>query len=220
MAKNKITGKQIGNDDGWRVLPDCVYQSSTSVLFAPGVISGVLSKGMKIKFTNASTVKYFVVTNIATDGGSNNIVFLDGMNGATVANSAITLPYYSTQESPYLFPQKEVLLFNGSVATSVTISEVYTNFKELRIIYLWVDAYGTTVVDTANTTHNFTVVRQGLIGGAYKIQVGAAKITLSGTTVAGTSAGNTYTNSLNSSTVTQFLDNVGDVQIVRVVGIR
>lgn len=115
---------------------------------------------------------------------------------------------------------KETVLFNGSIATSVTISEAYTNFKELRVIWKWVDTYGTVILDTAISGHNFAVVRQGLINSAYRVQIGAATITLSGTTVSGSTAAATYTADVTSTSALTFRDTVGDVQIVRVVGIR
>ena len=55
---------------------------------------------MKLKLTNASTTKYFNIIDIATDGSSNNILFLSGMNGETLANSAITNTTYSFDYSP------------------------------------------------------------------------------------------------------------------------
>ena len=112
------------------------------------------------------------------------------------------------------------LLFNGTIARVITLSEAYTNFSQLIIIYRWVDAYGTIVLDTAVNAHNFPVVRQGLIGGAYRIQIGAGNISLSGTTVTGSTTGGTYTNNLLSTSAVSFLDTVGEIQIVRVTGIR
>ena len=87
-------------------------------------------------------------------------------------------------------------------------------------MYRWVDALGTVTLDTAQSYHQFAVVRQGNIGGSYRVQVGAGNISLSGTTMTGSNAGSTYTIDVTSISALSFKDNVGDVQIVRVVGIR
>lgn len=97
----KVTEQEM-SVDGWITLPACSYSAGNAILFAPNLITGKLSAGMKIKFTNNSVVKYFTIVVITTDGGNNNVVFLDG--SVAVTNSAITLPYYSMSEVPQGFP--------------------------------------------------------------------------------------------------------------------
>lgn len=87
--------------NGWIEAPACSYNSATSILFAPGLITNKISTGMKIKLTNNSAVKYYTIANILTDGGSNNICELAG--AVALTNSAITLPYYSQDDAPLGF---------------------------------------------------------------------------------------------------------------------
>jgi len=116
--------------------------------------------------------------------------------------------------------EHETVIFSGTPARVVTISESYSNFKALRVTYVWVDHPGTVVLDTSASSHNFSVIRKGNISGAYRVQIGACAINLSGTTVTGDLAGAIYTHDLTSTGAMTFKDNVGDLTISRVVGIR
>ena len=60
------------------------------------------SAGMKVKLTNAS-VKYFIITKVVFDDPGSTITVYGGTD-YDLANSAITLPYYSTQKAPFGFP--------------------------------------------------------------------------------------------------------------------
>ena len=69
------------------------------------------SAGMRIKFTNGGNVIYGIITVVGSySGGYTNITFLhqidptDNLALVLMANSAITLNYYSTQKAPVGFP--------------------------------------------------------------------------------------------------------------------
>lgn len=72
------------------------------------------SAGMRIKMTNGGNVIYGIITVVsayeAIDAGYTHITFLhqidptDNLALYLMANSAITLPYYSTQKAPLGFP--------------------------------------------------------------------------------------------------------------------
>ena len=159
---------------------------------------------LKVKITDIlQTITYSLVIGIGQAAfriGDDGLLYNNGVQvmpmideDSFATNTDTKVP---TQQSVKAYvDNREVVLFSGTVARSITISEAYTNFRSLRIICLWVDSYCTVTLDTATATHQFTVVRQGLISGAYKIQIGAAAITLSSTTV----SGSTYPLSFNLS---------------------
>lgn len=60
------------------------------------------SAGMRIKLTQ-TTVKYFIITAVSY-GAPNTTVTIYGGTDYTLANAAITLPYYSMSKAPQGFP--------------------------------------------------------------------------------------------------------------------
>lgn len=95
-----------GFADGWQVLPTTLaYSSADAPTFvaATGVdMTSRISVGMKIKLTQ-TTVKYFIVTAIDA-----TTITLYGGTDYTLANAAITLPYFSIQKVPFGFPLNPV----------------------------------------------------------------------------------------------------------------
>lgn len=69
------------------------YASSTSINVPSGAKYQV---GDFIQFTQSASIKYFIVTGIAS-----NMLTLSGINGVTVANSAISSPGYSRARNPF-----------------------------------------------------------------------------------------------------------------------
>lgn len=74
-------------------------------------VTGKYSAGMRIKFTNGGNVIFGIITVVgAYTGGYTSITFLhqidptDSLALYLMANSAITLNYYSTQKIPFGFP--------------------------------------------------------------------------------------------------------------------
>ena len=87
------------------------YASATTITVASGA-AAKFAKGDKIKLTQ-TTAKYFYVVSIA-----DTVLTVTGGSDYTVANAAITSPFYSHASSPIGFPK----IFNYTVAlTNVTI---------------------------------------------------------------------------------------------------
>lgn len=97
----------IYNESGWRTLSATLTYSSADspsfVISSNADLTSVLSLGMKIWFTNNSTSFYGFVTAIGSWSGSAQLITLYGGTDYTVANSAITSPYYSTSKAPFGF---------------------------------------------------------------------------------------------------------------------
>lgn len=91
-----------GSLDGWISAEETwAYASADAPTFVITVPSGAASKysvGMKLKLTQ-TTVKYFIITAVA-----DTTLTVYGGTDYTLANEAITLPYYSMVKSPLGFP--------------------------------------------------------------------------------------------------------------------
>lgn len=104
VTPRAIADSFLGIKGGWSIGPSCTYNDTTSIMFAPGAITGTISAGMKIKLVNDSTTKYYWIRLFATDGGGNNIAFLTGPTA--LVSGAITSLYYSIEDQPYGFNAK------------------------------------------------------------------------------------------------------------------
>lgn len=91
-----------GSTDGWLSISDTLtYASATSFTISGVDRTSVFTKGTRIKLTQTSA-KYFVVT--SSSFSTNTTVTITGGTDYTLANAAITSPYYSYQASPQGYP--------------------------------------------------------------------------------------------------------------------
>lgn len=92
--------------DGWiEAGSTWTYASADAPTFTftiTGDLTGKYSPGMRIKLTQ-TTVKYFIITAVSY-GAPNTTVTIYGGTDYTLANAAITLPYYSAAKAPFGFP--------------------------------------------------------------------------------------------------------------------
>jgi hypothetical protein len=95
--------------DGWTAISATLSYSSaddpTFVISSDADLTAVLSVRMKIRFTNNSTTFYGIITAIGSWSGSAQLITVYGGSDYNVANSAITVPYYSIVAAPLGFPQ-------------------------------------------------------------------------------------------------------------------
>ena len=97
-----------GSDDptGWLAAGETWTYSSADAPAFIFTVSGdkttKYSAGMRIKLTQ-TTVKYFIITSVVFST-PNTIITVYGGTDYTLANAAITLPYYSTHKAPQGFP--------------------------------------------------------------------------------------------------------------------
>lgn len=98
-----VTGLSIG---GWLASSGTwTYASADSPTFTLTVnadVTSFIGVGNKIKLTQ-TTVKYFIVTAISYSSPNTTITIYGGTD-YTLANAAISSPYYSYQKSPVGFP--------------------------------------------------------------------------------------------------------------------
>ena len=84
--------------NGWIPATGTWTYASATTITVPSGAAAIYSVGDKIKLTQ-TTVKYFYVVAVA-----NTVLTVTGGSDYTVANEAITLPYYSKAASPLGFP--------------------------------------------------------------------------------------------------------------------
>jgi hypothetical protein len=127
--------------------------ASANTLTMPGDVTAKFPKGTKIKLTQ-TTVKYFYVVN-AVYSAPNTTLTLAGGSDYTLANEAITSPFYSYADSPQGFPDwfnwTPTFSCSGSMTfTGTTISQAA--FKILgRQVQFLMNASGTTGGTASNT---------------------------------------------------------------------
>jgi len=111
VATNKTYVSPIFNTwDGWIKVPDTWAYASATTITVPSGAATLYRVGDKIKLTQ-TTAKYFYVTIVA-----DTLLTVNGGSDYTVANAAITLPFYSHTETPIGFPK----YFNYAVTLAST----------------------------------------------------------------------------------------------------
>jgi len=101
---NGGTGESVVS--GWVALGVCTYETADSPTFQFSIaadVTGFIAVGNRIKLTQ-TTAKYFIVTAVGSYTASKTIITVYGGTDYTLANAAITLPYFSVVKSPFGFP--------------------------------------------------------------------------------------------------------------------
>jgi hypothetical protein len=112
-VQSSVSSVHFSTDPSWANLNyTCTYASASTFTIAADVTS-LIAIGDKIKLTQ-TTDKYFYVTAVSY-GAPNTTVTVTGGTDYTLANAAITSPYYSKMTSPVGFPQ----WFNATAPTWV-----------------------------------------------------------------------------------------------------
>lgn len=89
--------------DGWTAAFQTWTYASSTTFTVPGDWTSVFAKGDKIKLTQ-TTVKYFYVVDVAHSSGTTTVTVAAGSD-YSLANEAITNPFYSKAQTPAGFPQ-------------------------------------------------------------------------------------------------------------------
>lgn len=104
---SETDGQLVTNYGGWiKINAALTYSSAdapTYVVSTSKDLTGVIGVGMRIKFTNNSVTFYGIVTAITA-----STITLYGGTDYSVANSAITNPFFSYQKAPLGFPLNPV----------------------------------------------------------------------------------------------------------------
>ena len=122
-----VTKKHSADTDpsetsGWVPAPALTFGAAdapTYTVTCSGDYSAVITPGMRMKMTQSSAVKYFIVTKV-TYSSPNTTITLYGGTDYTLG-STITLPYYSMMKAPAGFPMDPV-----KWTVTVTDSTQYT----------------------------------------------------------------------------------------------
>lgn len=157
--------------DGWTADANTWSYSSadapTFVISINANMTGTLNVGDKIKL-NQSGNKYFIVTAVGSYGGGATLITVYGGTDYTLANAAISSPYYSHAKSPIGFPLSPakwtVTVTNTSTHTQTNpTASTWYNLGTITIdipIGVWevtYDAYVDSVETGSDTNVNVTL---------------------------------------------------------------
>ena len=192
---------------GWTIVSDAWTYSSynattfVGVINAPSGANTRFSIGQRVKFTQPTLgVKYGKITAITT-----TTITVKMMGGTTLANEAITLPFYSSAFAPLLFPSgfvgineidySSVPSFRATRTTTQTFTGnavLTTNTEEYDLNGNYDPA---TFRFTAPVTGSYAFVTTGRANNAATLRL-TSGIRINGSTViAGANVDGTFTNS-------------------------
>lgn len=120
-GKGTGSARHSGIYDGWVDAFETWTYASATTFTCSASLAGKLQAGDKLKLTQ-TTAKYFYVTSV-----SGTTITINGGTDYTLANAAITLPYYSHEVTPTGFP--------GSFAYSPTIANLTTGNGTVTAVF-------------------------------------------------------------------------------------
>lgn len=167
--------------NGWTAVSDSWSYASATEITVPSGAASLYSPGMKLKITQ-TTVKYFWVTKV-----EDTKLTVYGGTDFTLANAAITSPYFSTDKAPHGFPLSPA---KWTISTSDTTDREKTSPTKDAVLYsdagsknvvlpigvwrvslqcaLWVNATDIAVEAKAGlSTSSSSFSDNGLVGYAY-----------------------------------------------------
>ncbi|MGH7203876.1 MAG: hypothetical protein ACREHC_05525 [Candidatus Levyibacteriota bacterium] len=110
----------------------------THTFTVSGDQTGKYSPGMRVRLSQSSTTKYFLITGVSYSS-PNTTITLYGGTGYTLANSTISSPFYSTNKAPQGFPldptkwTERVVSTTDSLQSSPTTGSWYNNDSALNL---------------------------------------------------------------------------------------
>jgi hypothetical protein len=133
--------------DPWQAAGETWTYVSATTFTIPSDKTGKYTRGMRIRLTQSATVKYFLVVS-SSYGAPNTTVTVDGRGAYTLANAAISSPYYAHAWAPAGLP-----------AVFLTDEYTYDEFTAPVAVAAATEATATTVVTaTAYTFDGATPV--------------------------------------------------------------
>lgn len=136
LAINGAWDGWIGANETW------TYASATTFTVASDVTSKY-RVGDKIKLTQ-TTAKYFYLVAISYSA-PNTTITVTGGTDFTLANAAITSPFYSKLETPQGFPNRFAFTPVFANLGTVTVGQCYFSFSG-KTLGMWINATTGTVV--------------------------------------------------------------------------
>jgi len=120
MASNSDVTVLEAEHDGWIAAGETWTYASASTFTVTGDVTGKCQKGDKVKLTQ-TTAKYFYVLSASYSAPSTTVTVIAGTS-YTVADAAITSPYYSHEANPIGFPS----FFTYTPVASATVGAFTT----------------------------------------------------------------------------------------------
>jgi len=168
-------------EDGWISAGETWTYASATTFTVPTDLTTKYAKGTKIKLTQ-TTAKYFYVT-ASSYGAPNTTVTITGGTDYSLANAAITLPFYSyavmAQGFPDLFNYTPVWTSSG-VAPSIgngTLTGIFKMAARTVTVEVFMKPGGTTTFGTGTYYWSIPVADVGTV----EAWIGGCRVQDSGT---------------------------------------
>jgi len=134
-------------NDGWVPADETWTYASATTFTISGDVTDIYQAGMKIKLTQ-TTEKYFYVVGVSFSDPNTTISITAG-DDYTLANAAITAPYWSRAQNPVGFPAYFAYTPTYAALGSMTYTSVTTTIARFSVngngvVDIWLDANGTT----------------------------------------------------------------------------
>lgn len=149
-----VTAAELdGFSDGWQPAAGTWTYASATTITVPSGAASLYQKGDKIKLTQTSD-KYFYIVSVADE-----LLTVTGGSDYTVANAAITAPYYSKIENPQGFPAKFSFTSTVGGFSDYASNTIYFKIKGSIITVYNASAAGTS--DATTVTFSLPVTAGG-----------------------------------------------------------
>lgn len=114
-------GGGTASSDGWNASSDTLTYASATTFTVTGDVTTTFQKGTKLRLVQTTTKYFYVVSSAYVD--PTTTVTITGGSDYTLANAAITEPYYSYVENPQGFPDWFNYTPVWSASGTMTVSE-------------------------------------------------------------------------------------------------
>lgn len=142
--------------DGWTPANETWTYASATTFTVTGDVTAKYQKGDKIKLTQ-TTAKYFYIVSVSFSGSTT--ITITGGTDYTLANAAITSPFYSKTNFPQGFPARHNYTPTYTGSASMTYTSVTTTIAAFNVVngvvHVWHESTGT--ISNADVTVSFTV---------------------------------------------------------------
>lgn len=173
-AVNGVIGSEFGDGSGllqadflgWRKFSQPLTYASATTFTIPGDYRTILPKGSKLWLTQ-TTSKYFNVINTSFSSGVTTVTVTGGSD-YSLANAAITAPYFSYEQTPVGFPA----WFNFTPGSNVGWSSMTVNACRFRLdgtmCTAWYNGNGTS--NSTDTRMSLPITAANLLGSGFNYE--------------------------------------------------
>ena len=126
--QSQITSLFNQDASGWVEVTDTWTYASANTVTVPSDATLKYQKGMKVRFKQGGSFKYFYVTSLTS-----TLLAVLGGSSYSVANSAITEVWYSFAQKPFGFPEWMPYTWTATPSGSMTLASIVSVVGDFKI---------------------------------------------------------------------------------------